>query len=145
MQVAEDLGYDTSNSTGDTEECTEEESQVSSSHFLLRRKRAVTNFYTANDVTESDVQSEVGLRWYFFPRNTFVVVVVFNHFQNPLGFQSLNGSLFLSDRHFHFSMSEEKHNLIFLCSNSGQHVEYIYHGKRYVARRIRDSGAGFLE
>ena len=93
LQVAEELGYDTSNNTGDTDECTEEESRVSSSNFLLRRKRAVTNFYTANDVTESDVQSEVGLRWYFFQETslncTFVVVVMFNHFQNPLGFQSL--------------------------------------------------------
>ena len=60
LQVAEDLGYDTSNGTADTGECVDGESQLSATSFQIRRKRAVTNYsYTTKEVTESDVQSEV--------------------------------------------------------------------------------------
>ena len=81
LQVAEDLGYDTSNGTADTGECVDGESQLSATSFQIRRKRAVTNYsYTTKEVTESDVQSEVGLHLHFFQEKMLLFSLSCNSF-----------------------------------------------------------------
>ena len=40
LQVAEDLGYDTSNGTADTGECVDGDSQLSATSFQIRREES---------------------------------------------------------------------------------------------------------
>ena len=57
-QIAEDMGYTSQDNDNDTGECVEDEAQAAS--LNVRGKRAASSYLlTNNEVTESDVQSEV--------------------------------------------------------------------------------------